>query len=206
MNTLTINSQVLGNIRTKILDVDVTALIVKTLTISAKGADSDWEIYFDKNISELIPPNQPSLSATTTGGNLLRSTKVFVRITAVDSLGNESPPSLGGKNITTGSSTDTNKITSSWSSVPGASSYNIYAGTRVGMETYLGNTSNTSYIITDLLDNTTNNIASSPDIVIYGKKLGSEAIYINNLYIQSRLIVYVTPTANSEVGFSCLAE
>src|SRR3972149_1532706 len=158
MNTLTMNSQVSGNVRTKILDVDVNALMVKVLTISVKDANSDWEIYFDKSINELNPPNQPSLSTTTTEGNILRSTKVLVRITAVDNLGNESPPSLGGKNITTASSTDTNKITSSWSSVPGASSYNIYAGTRVGMETYLGNTSNTSYIITDLLDNTTNNI------------------------------------------------
>lgn len=206
MNTLTINSQVAGNVRTKILDVDISALMVKTLTISAQGADSDWEIYFDKNINELNQPNQPSLSTTTTGGTILRSTKVFVRITAVDNLGYESPPSLGGKNIITGSTTDTNKITVSWSSVTGASSYNVYAGTRTGMEVYLGSTVSTSSVITELLANMTNAIATSPDIVIYGKKLGSEAIYINNLYIQSRLIVYVTPTANSEVGFSCLAE
>ncbi|HLE86265.1 MAG TPA: hypothetical protein VI727_01220 [Candidatus Brocadiaceae bacterium] len=202
---LTTNSQIsTSNTRIRIVDVDIGGVPITGFTISSKTGDGIWEIYIDRDISTLDDPSQPSLAAATTGGNIPRSQKIYVRLTAIDANGLESPPSLGNKFVTTGATTDTNKVTVSWSAITGAVSYNVYAGTKPNSETLVANVVGTSLILTDLPADAPASIPSAPDIIMYGKKGGTEPMFLENIYINYRLIVYCQVTSASEVGFSLL--
>jgi len=204
MFNLTTASQISGNVRTRLLDVDLSSPIT-LITVSSKSGDGTWEIFIDKYINNLEIPDQPTLAKATTGGNIPRDTKIYVRITTIDANGLEGTPSLGNKFIIVTSTTDTNKVTVSWSTVTGAASYNIYASTRPGMLGLIGNTASLSYILTDVPQDVVGGLTSAPDIIIYGKKGGTEPIpIVNNLWINTNIIVYVTTSAASEVGLSMI--
>jgi len=203
--SLSTNSQLpTSNIRVRVVDVDISGVPITGFTVSSKSGNGIWEIFIDKDISTLDDPVQPTLAATTTGGTIPRSTKIYVRLTAVDNLGRESPPSLGNKFIITGATTDTNKITVSWSAISGAASYNVYAGTKPNSETFIGNTVALSLVITDIPADASASIPSAPYVIMYGKKGGTEPIFLNNIFINSKLIVYCQVDAQSEIGFSLL--
>lgn len=190
---------------------------IDSLILSATQNNPTWEIYIDKDINALAQPLQPSLAATTTGGTIPRNTPIYVIITTMDANGIEGPPSDNYKTITTGSSTDTNKVTLTITAVTGAASYNIYAGTSAGAEAYLGNTASTSYVISALpVNGTLLSVSSfsqqlgilcptSPDFFLYGHKDGTESISVVGGYpIAYRLIVYVTFPATGQPSFSAL--
>ena len=208
-NTFTMRSA-LGSGRYRLYDAILpvdTLLNVSAIILSCGGADPEWEIYFDKIVNDLAKPNQPSLTAVTTGGTIPRSTKLFVRITTVDVNGAEGTPTDGHKTITTGASTDTNKVTVSWSSISGSSSYNVYAGGLSGRESFVGNTVSTSLVIVDMPGEALQAIPTTPDIHIIGKKGGVEPIPLSGsgLTVSSRLIVYVTISAGGDPAVSILS-
>jgi hypothetical protein len=178
------------------------------MILSAKGSDPEWEIYFDKDIADLPIPTAPTLTASTTGGSLGKSLKYYVRYTAVNADGLESPPSIGNKTSTTGTSTFTNKITASWSAIAGASSYNVYAGLYPGREALVGNTTSTSFVITTDPIDPTATIFTLPDMWILGKQAGIDPIAFGGagLAFTNRLIIYVTTSGSStDVALSIVA-
>jgi hypothetical protein len=197
--------------RSKLLDIPLNSSYNITLiTLSCGGSDPIWEIYLDKDINDLAQPTAPSLTVATTGGGLPRNKKVFVRISTVDSNGIEGPLSDGANFKITGSSTDTNKVTASWSSISGAESYNVYVSYEPGQEMFIANTSGTSYIITE--NPPSFDLSKQPiglcDIHVIGKKGGVEPIPLagGGLQIGYRIIVYVTVGASATPSFSLLAQ
>ena len=92
----------------------------------------EWEVYLDKDISTLSM-GSVSLSDNSSGGTILNNTTVYVRVTAIDADGRESPPSAAVfKKV--GSSGNLHKVTASWAAVVGASSYRIYTSTKANQE------------------------------------------------------------------------
>lgn len=194
--------------RTKLIDASVPGINLAAMVMSAAAADPTWEIYVDRNISTLAPMTNPSFVAATTGGTIPRSTVLYCRLAAVDAPGLESPPSDSSTFKSTAATTDTNKVTISWGAMTGASSYNLYLGTRPGMEGFFQNVVGTSLIVTDL--STMVDIAlaltSVPDFKISGKKLGIDSIPISGpgIQVSNRIIVYVNTSAGSAVYFNAV--
>lgn len=189
--------------RTKILDIiPLASQSVTALALSCGGSDPEWEIYIDRDISELDLMGALTLQAAATGGLFLRSKRVYARVTTVDANGIEGPPSMGVKSVTTGSLTDTNKVTVTWASVVGASSYNVYIGSRPGMETFVSNVIAPLLVVTDFVTpESTQSIPTTCDMNIISKKLGVEPIAPNGLIINSRLIVYINVNVASDPAF-----
>ena len=201
------NASVVTDIRTKIMDIYLQqGISLSALSLSSKNGDPVWEIYLDKLISDLGPPGQPSLAAATTGGNLPRSTTYFVRVSAIDATGLETPASDTLKKITTGATTDTNKITTTITTITGAVSYNIYVGLGPAAETLVGSTTTTSFIIVDLAPPGSPIPQCDPSIQISSvkNKLDSIPMTGSQLVVNYRIAVWVTTTASAVVYFSVI--
>lgn len=182
--------------RTKVLDVDLpTTLQLLLVTLSTTGGDGDWQIYIDKNLADLAEPAQPALVTATAGGTIPRNTKVYVRVTPIDANGLEGAPSDGNKSITVGATTDTNKVTVTITAVTGASSFNVYAGTRPGSETFIANTVSTTFVITMLPVDTIGGVPTQADIIVHGKRGGTEPFNFYGVNASLRLIIYVSLSA-----------
>ena len=202
-----------NNVRTRILDVDgfINPIYLAALTFSGKK-DTRWELYLDRDVSKTLdPPNIPSLSAATTGGNIPRKTLLDVVITAVDADGRETPPSLNNNTVTTGASTDTNKVTVTWSSVSGAVSYNVYAATRPGMQTLVSNVVGTSLVITDLPAEAPNSIPTNPDMVVIMTAAGGAVappVASGAVGATQRIVVFATCLGSQpdEVGLTLISQ
>lgn len=195
------------NGRLRFLDTDIVAgASIALLSCSAAINSIEWTIFFDKEINALAVPNAPTLSSSTTGGSILRSTNIYIRMTTVDSSGVEGQPCDSNAPVITGASTDTNKITVTWTAIPGASFYNIYAGTRSGMESYVGQTSTTSLVLTSTPANTPLAIPTNPDIVISGKQGGAEQLPISgsSVFLANKIIVYASASTVGQISFTCI--
>src|SRR3990172_7161187 len=197
--------------RTKLSDrtfPEGTLISVSAVILSCGGADPEWEVYFDKPVNDLAKPGLPTMTPSSTGGTILRNTKLFCRITTVDVDGVEGTPSENLKSATTGSTTDTNKITISWSAVTSAVSYNVYLGSKPGMEGFVINVVGTSTIILDMpTSDNPYGIPTIPDIHVLGKKAGVEPIPLagSGITLSNRLIVYVTVGAGADPAFSLIS-
>jgi hypothetical protein len=194
--------------RTRVIDVSVPQAVGLAALVISSDADAEWEFYIDRQIADLARPGQPTLSTSAALGQLAASTKVYVRVTAVDANGLESPPSAGGKVVTVGSATNTNRVSASWSAVTGASSYNVYVGSRPGMEALYGSTASTSLNIDSLPGDTASAIPTASDIVISPLRgtptpiQGSSGVPIS---IGQSLVVYVTCQTSTSLYVTCLA-
>ena len=198
-NAYSFNSSIASG-RTKLMDITLPSSIALSLiALSCGGSAPTWEIFFDKNVNSLAIPAQPALVAATTGGTILRSTPVYVRITAIDSLGREGPGSDNLKFVTTGSGTDTNKVTATITAVASAASYNVYVSTVQGNESFAGNTATTTFVITSIPDPAlTPRITTDQDINVVGHASVLQALPISGaLVVYSRIIVWVTVAATS---------
>lgn len=188
-------------VRAKILDVDTGGIYPLSFLTVSSSANTIWEIYLDQRVNALALPGIPTLAATTTGGTILRNSKLHVRITTVDANGLESPPSAGLISVTVGATTDTNKVTISWTAVTGATGgYNVYVGTRPGSESLVANVpSGTSYVLTALgLDAVVGTHLPTMPIVVQGKSGGADTIPFGAPpQIASSIIVYATPSATN---------
>ena len=184
------------------MDVDIWS-IVYTLTVSGK-AKAKYEFFIDKNINELPLIQNITLSTTSTGGNIPRNSKVYVRVTSVDANGLESPPTDTCNCITVGSTTDTNKITVTIGAVTGAVSYNVYTSLRPSMETIYGSFTGTSFIITELpVNDYFMGMPTNPDFIINSAGVGTETLGLTSpFFINNRLIIYVTPSIAGSVACS----
>jgi PilX N-terminal len=84
----------------------------------------------------------PGLTAATTGGSFPKSTTYYYVVTALGPWGENQGTEA---NITTGSTTSTNKIKLTWTAVTGATGYRVYRGTSAGGETgYLSQAAGTT--------------------------------------------------------------
>lgn len=192
--------------RSRVIDADLPqALTLSVMTFSATS-DSDWEVYLDKDVSALDRPVQPTLTTSNALGQLPSSTKVYVRVTVVDSLGLESPPSLGNKLITTNSATQTNRVSASWAAVTGATAYRVYVGSRPGMEALYSEVTTNSATIDFLPGDMAGAIPTMADILLSPAKGESSAIEPSSpLTIARRIIIYVNAQVAATAFISCLA-
>jgi hypothetical protein len=192
----------LGNIsitpgtRQPVYDITVTdgqTYIPEMFVFTSETGDADWEVYVNKNVNSLAVVPHPTIIMTpqTTGGTIPRSTSVFVRITCVNAAG-ESRPSDGWKTVATGSGTDTNRVDISWGAVSGATSYNVYIGSKSGGESFFGDTTGTSISVTEMPTNDPMGIPTLPDIFIFGVSSATPVIPITGIKITSRLQIFVT--------------
>ena len=76
--------------------------------------------------TQINPPAAPTVTTSTTGGTIAASTLLTYGVTALTAQGESTESAT--TSITTGSTTATNSNTISWSSVTGATSYNVYQG------------------------------------------------------------------------------
>jgi len=145
---------------------------------ASESSNTYWEIYFDKDCNFIDQPAQPTLDAQTSGGSIPRSTRVYVRITAVDDLGREALASPGLCYTTTesGGSPNDNRVKVTIPAVAGAASYNVWVGSRPFFEILVGNTTSTTYYVNEMPDPETEVRGAldycQPDFLIYSKTAG----------------------------------
>lgn len=128
--------------------------------------------------NSLSAPAAPTLGASTTGGSLATGT-VYVKITALNASG-ETAASAEASVAVTG---PTGSVTVSWTAIPGASKYNVYASNTAGAELFVGQATGTSYTITALPSSgaaapTTNTTSKNLNVVLTGQTDGSQNIDI----------------------------
>lgn len=198
----------IGSGRTRVVDVDVLQALTLSVLAFSCSSDADWEVYIDKDLAELVRPGQPSLTnSSTTLGQLPASTKIYVRVTAIDATGLEGPPSPGNKTITTGSGTSTNRVAASWSAVSGATGYKVYVGSRPGMESFCTEVVGTTTCNIDMLPTeVAGGIPTAADILLSPAKGQSTEIDPSSpLTVARRLIIYVNSQTSATAYVSCLA-
>lgn len=213
-NTIAVRGKTGG--RARIVDVDIGYTVsLSTLALSSDDASPLWYIFLDRVLNDLPVPPTPTFTTATTGGSIPRRKHIFVRITALDGttdvLGGrvinlESQPSAGVNRIVVGTTTDTNTVAVTWTAVAGATGYNIYAGTRSGMENFIATVGVVlTYTITALTGDVLNAMQSNPDFSIYGKSRGNESVeFSGSVPLSQRLIVYAETGGNANIGFSCI--
>lgn len=194
--------------RTRVVDADVLQAISVAAMIFSCSSDADWEVYIDKDLSDLPRPAAPTLTnSSTTLGQLAASQKVYVQVTAVDANGLEGPPSPGNKTITTGSGTSTNRVAASWTAVSGASSYNVYVGSRPGMETFSTNVAGATTCNIDMLPgDSAGGVPSAADILLSPAR--GEATQVPSsipITLARRLVIYVNSQTSATAYITCLA-
>jgi hypothetical protein len=192
--------------RTKVYDVSIPAdykarWVPAMVLLSSESFDCDWELYVDKDVNNLIVAGAVVLTPATTGGSILRNTTVYVRVTAVDATG-ESRPTDGCRTATTGATTDTNKIAVSWTSVAGATSYNVYVGSLPGGESFFGDTTGTSLDVTEIPTNDPFGIPTLPSVHGFNALNNITTPAIKNIEILRRLQVFAVTTGSTRVSFS----
>lgn len=116
-NSVTFQAQWRG----RALEGDLLARRRMELLYALKLVEEMWLI---SGSSKLWSPAAPLLSTATTGGSIAAATN-WIQVTAVNANG-ETTPSAAAKVVTTGT---TSTITLTFSGVPFATSYNVYAGT-----------------------------------------------------------------------------
>lgn len=193
--------------RSRLIDVDVVQAMSIAAMIFSSTADADWEVYIDKDLADLARPAQPTLTnSSTTLGQLPASQKVYVRVTAVDANGLESPPSVGNKMVTTGAGTATNRVAASWTAVVGAASYNVYVGSRSGMETFYANVPSNSANIDSLPDGLAGGIATAADIIMSPAKGVATQVHASiPITVARRLTIFITSGTAATAFVTCLA-
>lgn len=201
------NCKVPTSSRTKIMDIAVPyPSNLSTICLSASSKNPVWEIYFDSDVSgSLGTAPTPSLATVTTGGSLPRSTKYYVRVSAQDAGGFRSPASDTLVTITTGATTDTNKINLTLTAVAGASSYNIYLGKEPGQEYYHSNvTSLTPSIVDDFTQ--IGVVPMDPTIQISSSAGKMDVIPISpgTISVATRVAVFVTFDGTNGVAYASI--
>jgi hypothetical protein len=185
--------------RNRVYDATLPNSITLSMLTVSSDVDQQWDVFLDQAVNSLAIPSQPTLTAATTSGTIARNTKVYVRITTVDSSGVEGQPCVAGKTVTVGSSTDTNKVTVTWTSVSGASSYNIYAGTSPGFENLVTTgATGTSYVITAMPLDLTRGVGTMPDISI--KLAAGVALPLpvaGQIYVGAKVVAFCTVGGNT---------
>lgn len=116
---------------------------------------TDWRLVTVSFASELAAPGSITATATTGSG----STTYRYTVTAVDSTGREESLAGTADDCTNNLLTTGNKNTITWSSVSGASRYNIYKQDN-GLYGYIGQTDTTSFID----ENITADLSKTPPI------------------------------------------
>ena len=163
----------------------------------------EWEIYLDKDISTLAM-GSVSLSDNSSGGAILNNTTVYVRVTAVDADGRESPPSVSASRKV-GSSGNTHRITASWSAVVGAVSYNIYTSTKPNQENlHLAGAVSPQSITAQPLDIPLS-VPTTPDIHLIAP-VGVQAVPVVGIPLSARIVVYAKASTGGFATISCLAQ
>jgi hypothetical protein len=192
-NSYAISTSVVAG-RNRVYDAVLPNSITLSMMTISSTVDQQWDIFLDQSVNNLAVPAQPTLTAATTAGTIPRNTKIYVRITTVDSSGIEGQPCDAGKTVTVGSTTDTNKVTVTWTAITGASSYNIYAGTSPGFENLvIAGATGTSYTITALPVDLTRGIVTMPDISV--KLAAGVAMPLpvaGQIYVGSKVTVFCT--------------
>ena len=162
-----------------------------------------WEVYIDRQINALDRVATLSLSAASSGGTLAANTIHYFRVTTVDALGFEGPPVDTLFSKKTGASA-TSSITITWTAVAGAVSYNVYASSSAGQETFRGNTAALTYTLTTPPVNQSLQVPTLPDIIIIAPT--GSVIYpdVENILLVGKIDVFAKAGAAGNVAFSCL--
>jgi len=129
-----LGNSIVSQISTTGINVTGTLSVTATSTFLSSAYVGSTTTSSILTLDILSIPATPAL-ATTTGGTLASST-YYLKIAAVDGLGNETPPSVEA-NL---HATSTAKVSASWSSVSGASYYKIYIATTTGAESLYAST------------------------------------------------------------------
>jgi hypothetical protein len=186
--------------RTKIYDVSTQDLVTwspSMIILSSDAAAVTWEIFIDQAISNLNNTSTVTLTTQTTGGTIFRNLKVYVRVTAVDANG-ESIATPGNKFTTTGSTTDTNQVSASWTAISGAVSYNVYVSNEPGNETYYGNTASTSLVVTSLPVDDPKGLPVIPIVNVTNSAGSNVVIHLSDLIISERIQVFCVTSAGTK--------
>lgn len=186
--------------RTKIYDVSTQNLVTwspSMIILSSDAAAVTWEIFVDQAINNLNNTSTVTLTTQTTGGTIFRNLKVYVRVTAVDANG-ESIATPGNKFTTTGSTTDTNQVSASWTAISGADSYNVYVSNEPGNETYYGNTASTSLVITSLPVDDPKGLPVIPVVNVTNSAGSNIVIHLSNLVVSERIQVFTVTSAGTK--------
>ena len=191
------------NGRTLVLDAaPPSAMSLASLVVTGDVA-IEWEIYLDKDISTLAM-GAVSLSDNSSGGTILNNTTVFVRVTAIDADGKESPPSVSvSKKV--GSSGNAHRVTATWSAVVGAISYNIYTSTKSNQENlFLAGAVSPQSITVQPLDIPLS-VPTTPDIHLIAA-VGVHSIPVIGVPLSARIVVYAKASTGGISTISCLAQ
>lgn len=192
--------------RSRVVDVDVLQALTLAMMMVSCSADADWEVYIDKDVAELPIPAQPTLTTTTALGQIPASTKVYVRVSAVNAAGFESPASIANKSITTGSGTPTNRVAASWTAVTGATGYRVYVGTRPGMESFYGTSLSTSLNIDTIPGDLAGAIPTAADMLVSPLKgHATSVVSLIPITVARRLVIYVNSQTAATAYVTCLA-
>jgi hypothetical protein len=186
--------------RTKIYDVSTQDLVTwspSMIILSSDASAVTWEIFIDQSINNLNNTSTVTLTTQTTGGTIYRNQKAYVRVTAVDANG-ESIATPGNKFTTTGSTTDTNQVSASWTAISGATSYNVYASNEPGNETYYGNTASTSLVITNLSVDNPKGLPVIPIVNVTNAAGNNVVIHLSDLVISERIQVFTVTSAGTK--------
>lgn len=196
--------------KTKIYDVDnqneAVVWMPSMIMVSARDAAVTFRVFIDQNVNSIDNNQTIVLAKATTGGDIVRNLKVYVRMTVLDSQGVESEPTDGNKFITTDGTTDTNKVTVSWSSVSGAASYNIYASSDPGREAFVGNTSSLTLDITTVPVGSPVGIPTLPLVDIQVAASTSFVILVSGMTIAEKIEVFCLSAASARATINIPVE
>ena len=194
----------IGAGRSRVLDVAPGGGVSLAMFCLSASADSEWEVYVDRAVNDLARPAQPTFTLSTSLGQLPASTKVYVRVTAVDALGVEGPCSPGAKFATTGAGT-TNRVTAAWVAVTGAATYKVYAGSKAGMEALVGSTAGTSLAIDAFPVDDVRGVPTTTDMMMATLKNQSTNPAIGgSVSINASLVIFATLQVAGDVFITCL--
>lgn len=188
--------------RTLVMDATLSNAMTLISMVLSGDLAVEWELYLDRDISTLAV-GTVSLSDSGSGGTITANTNVYVRVTAVDALGKESPPSASVLKKTGAGNTHT--ITATWTAVTDAVSYNIYTSTKSGQETLYLAGAVSPQAITDMPVNRSLGLLTAPDIHIIAP-VGVVPIPVLGAPLFERLVVYAKVSSGGAVSISCLAQ
>lgn len=193
-HVLSVDPSLSGNTRTLVLDVELNNHKLNSGSFGSLG-NCIWEIFFDANIGEVtVPPSIKDPAVSNSGGFLPSQTSIFTSITVLDNNGKESPP-VAFKMIKTGPG-DLSSLVYTLPPATNVASYNIYAGIKPHMESFVGNfvptSSNSTFLLKNLpSDSKFNAIKTRPYKIICGAG-STESVLFENTVIQKRLQVFAT--------------
>lgn len=162
-----------------------------------------WEVYIDRQINALDRILTLSLAAASSGGTLPANTIHYFRVTTVDALGLEGPPVDTLFSKKTGASA-TSSITITWTAIAGASSYNVYASSSAGQETFQGNTASLTYTLTTPPVNQSLQVPTLPDVIVIAPAASVTRPIVGGILLVGKIDVFAKAGGNGNAAFSCL--